>query len=55
MKKFRIAFAALVMALVCGTASAKEFDWSKCWCTFGGGIEQGDVLLSVGVAPFSLL
>ena len=55
MKKFKIMIAAVVLALACGSVSASEFDWSKCWCTFGGGIEQGDVLLSVGVAPFSLL
>ena len=55
MKKFKMMMVAVVFALACGSVSASEFDWSKCWCTFGGGIEQGDVLLSVGVAPFSLL
>lgn len=47
MKKFKMMMVAVVFALACGSASAADFDWSKCWCTFGGGIEQGDVLLSV--------
>lgn len=26
---------------------AEDFDWSKCWCNYGAGIEKGDFLLSI--------
>ena len=46
MKKFKLV--AVLMFLFCGTAlSAKDFDWSECWCNYGGGIEKGDVILNL--------
>ncbi len=47
MKKLSIVAALLV--LFCGTAlSAKDFDWSECWCNYGGGIKEGDVIVNIG-------
>ena len=46
MKKFKLV--AVLMVLFCGTAlSAKDFDWSECWCNYGGGIEKGDFIINV--------
>ena len=45
-KKIKTLLVALVM-LCSSSAFAKDFDWSKCWCNYGAGIEKGDVLLSV--------
>ncbi len=46
MKK-RSLIAALIV-LLCGTSlSAKSFDWSQCWCNYGGGIEKGDFIVNV--------
>lgn len=41
-----IATVAAVFAL--GT-SAFAFEWSECWKNYGGGIEKGDMILSVGL------
>ncbi len=43
-KKFLAVFAAL---FVFGTAGSFAFDWSQCWCNYGGGIEEGDWILHV--------
>ncbi len=46
MKKFSLV--AALMVLLCGASlSAKDFDWSECWCNYGGGIEKGDFLVNV--------
>ncbi len=46
MKRFKI-FVAL-MVLLCGTSLyAKSFDWSECWCNYGGGISEGDFIVNV--------
>ena len=46
MKKLKLI--AILMVLFCGTAlSAKDFDWSECWCNYGGGIEKGDLIINV--------
>ena len=46
MKKFKIFTVLLV--LLCGSALyAKDFDWSECWCNYGGGIEKGDVIVNL--------
>ena len=46
MKKFTVV--AALMVLFCGTAlSAKSFDWSECWCNYGGGLEKGDFVVNV--------
>lgn len=46
MKKFKLL--AVLMVFFCGTAlSAKDFDWSECWCNYGGGIKQGDIIVNV--------
>ena len=45
MKRFKII--TILMVLFCGTAlSAKDFDWSECWCNYGGGIQQGDCIVN---------
>jgi len=51
MRKIKALLAALVV-LGCTSLFADDFDWSECWCNYGAGIEQGDMLLSVdsGVA-----
>ena len=41
-------FIAVLLVLLCGTAlTAKDFDWSECWCNYGGGIKEGDFLVNV--------
>ena len=46
MKKFSLV--AVLFVLLCGTSlSAKSFDWSECWCNYGGGIKQGDLIVNV--------
>ena len=46
MKKFTLV--AALMVLLCGTAlSAKDFDWSKSWCNYGAGIEEGNFIVNV--------
>ena len=45
MKKFKLF--AVLMVLFCSTSLyAKDFDWSECWCNYGGGIEQGDWIIN---------
>ena len=47
MKKFTLL--AALMILFCGTSlSAKSFDWSECWCNYGGGISEGDFVVNAG-------
>jgi hypothetical protein len=44
MKKFKLI--AVLSLLFCGAAlSAQDFDWSECWCNYGGGIKQGDIIV----------
>lgn len=51
MKKFTLVAALLV--LFCGTSlAAKDFDWSQCWCNYGGGIEKGDFIINADVGLF---
>ena len=46
MKKF--SFIAILLLILSGTAlSAEDFDWSECWCNYGGGIEKGDVIINI--------
>ncbi len=46
MKKFRLF--AVLMVLLCSTSLyAKDFDWSECWCNYGGGIKKGDFIVNV--------
>ena len=48
MKKLKGLFAALIM--LCSTSVfAGDFDWSQCWCNYGGGIEKGDMIVDVAV------
>ena len=45
MKKFKLI--AVLSLLFCGAAlSAQDFDWSECWCNYGGGIKQGDIIVN---------
>ena len=51
MKKFTLV--AALMVLLCGTSiAAKEFDWSQCWCNYGGGIKQGDFIVNTDLGLF---
>ncbi|MBO4320476.1 MAG: hypothetical protein J5857_08405 [Treponema sp.] len=43
-KKFLAVFASL---FVFGSVSSFAFDWSQCWCNYGGGVEKGDLILHV--------
>lgn len=44
----RLKLFAVLFVLLCGSyLSAKDFDWSECWCNYGGGIKQGDFLVNV--------
>ncbi len=43
----RIKLIAMLVALLCSSSLfAKEFDWSECWCNYGGGLKKGDVLVT---------
>ena len=45
----RIKILAALLFLFCGTSLyAKDFDWSECWCNYGGGIEKGDLIVTAG-------
>ena len=46
MKRFKL-FAVIAALFCCTSLYAKDFDWSKCWCNYGAGIKQGDVLVTV--------
>lgn len=47
MKKLTVLIAAVLM--MCSTAAfADDFDWSKCWCNYGGGLKDGDSTLTIG-------
>ena len=55
MKKHTIA--ALLMIFLSGVSlSAKSFDWSQCWCNYGGGIHEGDFIVNIsgGISPKDL-
>lgn len=44
----KISLVAALMVLLCGASlSAKDFDWSQSWCNYGGGIKEGDFLVTV--------
>ena len=43
-KKFLAVFASL---FVFGSVSSFAFDWSQCWCNYGGGIQEGDFILNI--------
>ena len=45
-KKIKVLLAALVM-LCAGSAFADDFDWSQCWCNYGGGIKEGNILVNI--------
>ena len=47
-KRFKCAVAAFAALFISSAAFASDFDWSECWCSFGGGIEKGDVIVNVG-------
>lgn len=54
MKKFKALLAVLVL-LCSAPLFADDFDWSKCWCNYGAGIEAGDMILSVdGGLPWTI-
>lgn len=53
MKKLKL-LAVLAILFSFTSLSAKEFDWSECWCNYGGGISKGDLILNVdGALCFS--
>ena len=41
MKRFKL-FAMLMVLLCSSSLFAKEFDWSECWCNYGGGLKEGE-------------
>ena len=44
----KIGLLSALLLLFCGAnLSAKSFDWSKCWCNYGGGIKEGDIVVNV--------
>lgn len=45
-KSFKALIAAIFVA-VSVPASVSAFEWSECWCNYGGGIEKGDFILNV--------
>ena len=45
-KTFKALIAALVL-LMAAPLTAKDFDWSQCWCNYGAGIKQGDVIVNI--------
>lgn len=47
MKKFKL-ITVLFLILSGAALSAEEFDWSECWCNYGAGLKQGDVLVTAG-------
>lgn len=50
MKKItKILIAAFAALFVSSAAFADDFDWSQCWCNYGAGIEEGDVIIDAGV------
>lgn len=40
-------FMVAVVLLCAAPLAADDFDWSQCWCNYGAGIKQGDMMLSV--------
>ena len=51
MKRFKIF--AVLFVLFCGSfLYAKDFDWSDCWCNYGGGIEKGDFIVNLDAGLF---
>ncbi len=45
-KSLKALFAAFVFALAV-PASVSAFEWSECWCNYGGGIENHDFIINV--------
>ena len=46
MKKFK-QLAVLAILFSFTSLSAEDFDWSECWCNYGGGIEKGDLIINL--------
>lgn len=43
------------LVMFTGTAFASDFKWSECWCTYGAGIEKGDIIVNVDAGmPWSV-
>ncbi len=46
----KISLVAALMVLLCGASlSAKSFDWSQSWCNYGGGVKEGNFLVTADV------
>ncbi len=45
-KKIKALLVAFVL-LCSSSAFADDFDWSQCWCNYGGGIKEGDFIVNV--------
>ena len=51
MKKiFKSLIVAVASLLISSTAFAKDFDWSECWCNYGAGLKEGDIILNLGTS-----
>ncbi len=47
MKKAIKKLLCLAVMLLSANLFAKDFDWSECWCNYGGNIKKGDLMLSI--------
>ena len=45
-KSLKAFFAAFILAFAV-PASVSAFEWSECWCNYGGGIEKHDFIINV--------
>ncbi len=46
MKRFKL-FAVIAALFCCSSLYAKDFDWSQCWCNYGAGLKQGNMLVTI--------
>lgn len=49
MKRLFTVVAAIAVFFIGSTTFAEGFDWSQCWCNYGGGIEKGNIILNGGI------
>ncbi len=49
MKSIKKLFIAVLTVLFVSLPSfAEDFDWSQCWCTYGAGIKEKDLIVDIG-------
>lgn len=47
MKKIMKVMVVAITMMLSSFAFADDFDWSKCWCNYGGGLKEGDKTLTI--------